>query len=267
MVGQTVNLAYEVYGDTTASGPLIILHGLFASSRNWRVQAQNLAAKHRVWVLDLRNHGRSPHHPQMDYPVLAGDVLAFMARQGLAKASLLGHSMGGKIAMWLALNYPEAVDKLVVADSAPVSYPHCFDGLVAALKALPLSELRSRKQAEALLLETIPDKAYRQFLLQNLVLQENRYQWRIHLDFFKTAAPAIAAFPDASALRPFVGKALFLAGADSGYVQAKDVRPLFPDADLRYLKQAGHWLHVQQPEAFTQQVESFLAAGEGATEA
>jgi len=255
---QTVDLAFEEFGSPRHE-PLIILHGFFASSRNWRLIAQKLSGERHVCVLDLRNHGRSPHHPLMDYPSMSADILACMAKMGWSKASLLGHSMGGKVAMWLALNHPDRVDKLVVADIAPVGYPHSFAGLVAALKSLPLASVTDRKQAETFLADAIPDAAYRRFLLQNLRLHENGYAWRIDLDIFATAAPAIAGFPETGTLPAFAGKALFVAGADSGYVAGKDVLPLFPAAVLHYLANAGHWLHVQQPEAFIRLVRAFLA--------
>ncbi len=262
MVMQTVDLAFEEFGHSgLGHPPLVILHGFFASSRNWRLMAQKLSGQRHTVVLDLRNHGRSPHHSLMDYPSMSADVLAFMARMKWSKVSLLGHSMGGKVAMWLALKQPQRVEKLVVADIAPVGYPHNFKAWVMALKSLPLAELSNRKQAETFLAEAIPDVAYRQFLLQNLWWQENRYAWRIDLDIFATAAPAIAAFPETLGMRPFTGKALFVAGANSSYVKAKDVLPMFPDAILNYVEKAGHWLHVEQPEAFIRRVEAFLADG------
>jgi len=257
---QTVDLAFEEFGHS-GHKPLVILHGFFASSRNWRLIAQKLSSQCHVFALDLRNHGQSPHHPVMDYPSMSADVLAFMAKMGLSQASLLGHSMGGKVAMWLALTQPHRIDKLVVADIAPVSYPHNFAGLVAALKSLPLDSLGNRKQAEAFLAEAIPDAGHRQFLLQNLVLHENRYAWRVNLDLFAAAAPAIAGFPDIGALPSYAGTALFVAGALSEYVKEQDVQPLFPAAVVYHLDNAGHWLHVQQPGAFVQQVEAFLERG------
>lgn len=254
---QTIDLAFEEFGDP-GHKPLIILHGFFASSRNWRLQAQRLAGKRHVYALDLRNHGQSPHHSLMDYPSMCADVLAFMAKHGLAKVGLLGHSMGGKVAMWLALNNPHRVEKLVVADIAPVSYQHQFAGLMDALKALPLAALVNRREAETWLADAIPDVAYRQFLLQNLLLREGQYYWRIDLDIFAKAAPYIVAFPSAKHLSPFLGETLFIAGADSNYVAADDVVAFFPDAVLNFIDNAGHWLHVQQPETFFQNVTTFL---------
>lgn len=254
---ETVELAFEEFGDPNNS-PLIILHGFFASSRNWRQIAVRLAARFHVYVPDMRNHGASPHHPLMDYPAMAADLRRFMDDRGLKTASLLGHSMGGKVAMWFALSSPDRVNKLVVADIAPVSYKHSFEKTILALKALPLAEISNRKQAETLLAETIPELSYRQFLLQNLVLQDGKYCWRVDLDIFHRMASNIAAFPDADHFSSFTGKALFIAGADSDFVKPGDIKSLFPEAALSTIAGAGHWLHIQQPDAFIALVENFL---------
>jgi esterase len=255
---ETVKLVFEELGDKS-NPPLIILHGFFASSRNWRQIAQRLAARFHIYLPDLRNHGASPHHPVMDYPSMAADLLRFMDDRGLTAASLLGHSMGGKVAMWMALTSPTRVDKLVVADIAPVSYKHSFDNTILALRELPLAELTNRKQAEELLATRIPELSYRQFLLQNLVLKDGKYCWRLNLDIFQQMAPNIAAFPDVSRLVPFTGKAIFIAGSDSDFVKPEDLFLLFPAAAFTTIADAGHWLHVQQPDAFIEQVEKFLA--------
>ncbi len=254
---KTVELAFEELGDSN-NRPLIILHGFFASSRNWRQIAQRLAARFHIYLPDIRNHGASPHDPLMNYPAMTADLLRFIDQRGLETVSLLGHSMGGKVAMWLALTNPDKVDKLIVADIAPVSYKHSFDNTVSALKALPLAEISNRKQAETLLATQIPELGYRQFLLQNLILKDGRYCWRIDLDIFQRMAPNIAAFPNADHLSPFTGKALFIAGADSDFIKPEDVKSLFPDAVLSSIANAGHWLHVQQPDMFTALVEDFL---------
>ncbi|MFU8788817.1 MAG: alpha/beta fold hydrolase [Methylobacter sp.] len=255
---ETVELAFEEFG-APDQPPLIILHGFFASSRNWRQIAQKLAGRFHVYVPDMRNHGASPHHPLMDYPAMSADLLRFMDARGLPTASLLGHSMGGKIAMWLALTVPNRVAKLVVADIAPVSYPHNFDATVLALKALPLAEISNRKQAETALAAGIPELSYRQFLLQNLVLQDGHYVWRVDLAIFHRAAPDIAGFPATDHIPSFAGQALFIAGGDSDYVKPGDIKSLFPKAAFCAIADAGHWLHVQQPAAFLARVENFLA--------
>ena len=253
-------LAFETIGqaDVTKS-PLIILHGFFASSRNWRQVAEKLSKQYQVFVLDMRNHGLSFHHEQMDYPDMAADLLAFMDLHHLKTASLLGHSMGGKVAMWFALNHPERVHKLLVADIAPVTYQHSFDHLIGALKALPLHEIKNRKEAEQWLEPYIPEITYRQFLLQNLVLISGEYSWRVNLDIFYATGDNIIAFPDTGNLSPYQGQAFFLAGGDSNYVKPEQINALFPTAILKFIQNAGHWLHVQQPVEFLMQVEVFLA--------
>ena len=257
---ETVALAYEQLGQVnTTSSPLIILHGFFASSRNWRQVAEKLSVKHHVFVLDMRNHGVSPHHPTMDYPAMASDVLAFMDAHEIKTASLLGHSMGGKAAMWFALNYPERLDKLLVADIAPVTYQHSFNNLITALKSLPLKTLKNRKEAELWLESEIPELTYRQFLLQNLVLIDGDYSWRVDLDIFYATGDNIIGFPDINTVKPYQGEALFLGGEDSNYVNVEQISELFPNANLSVIAEAGHWLHVQQPVEFLRLVDAFLA--------
>jgi len=255
---ETVALAFEELGDPSQP-PLLIMHGFFASSRNWRQVAEKLAAEYHVYVLDMRNHGSSPHNEMMDYVSMTADVVKFLEDHGLSTASLLGHSMGGKVAMWFALNHPERVNKLIVADIAPVSYSHCFNKLIAALKVLPLADINNRKQAELLLASDIPELSYRQFLLQNIVLKDSCYHWRIDLDIFQKNAPAIIGFPDTQSLKSYSKACLFLAGSESGFVKAEDIKSLFPEVRLNVIEQAGHWLHVQQPQVFIEQVQAFLS--------
>lgn len=252
-----MKLTFEEFGNPEQP-PLIILHGFFAAARNWRTVAEKLASQFHVYVLDQRNHGASFHDAVMDYPTMAADLFAFIEQQGLTTVSLLGHSMGGKVAMWFALNHPRFVDKLIVADIAPVSYTHCFDATIGALQALPLAQISNRKQADEFLSTAIPELSYRQFLLQNLVLVDGAYQWRVDLAIFQLAAPAIIAFPDTDDITPFTGKALFIAGEQSNYVQVEDINPLFPSATLSVVENAGHWLHVQQPAVFISRVADFL---------
>jgi esterase len=257
---ETVELAYEELGKSNRI-PLLMLHGFFASSRNWRKIAERLSDSFHVYVPDLRNHGLSPHHPMMDYPSMTADVLRFMDERSLSTAHILGHSMGGKIAMWLALNHPERVGKLIVVDIAPKSYTHRFDKTIQALINLPLGEIQQRKQAEAMLVSDIPELDYRQFLLQNLTLKDGHYDWRINLEIFMRTAPNIIAFPETQDLLPYQAEALFVAGEGSTYVVPEDAFDLFPKAIFRVIAKAGHWLHVQQPEIFVEVVENFLQRG------
>jgi len=254
---KTVALNFEEFG---VNNPvkLIILHGFFASNRNWRQIALKLSEYFHVYNLDMRNHGASIHNAVMDYPAMAEDLRGFMDDQTIQKAVVMGHSMGGKVAMLFSLLYPDRVAKLIIADIAPKAYKHSFDPLINALKALPLATIRNRKQAEELLAPDITELSYRQFLLQNLILEDGGYTWRIDLDIFQKAAPAIVGFPDINSRSAFTGDALFLAGGNSDYVTASDIERTFPKADFKKIEQAGHWLHVQQPALFVEHVLEFL---------
>ena len=254
----TVEMAFESFGEQHDGCPLIILHGFFASSRNWRSIARQLAVHCRVYVLDMRNHGESPHHQHMDYPSMAADVLKFMDGQQIETAHLLGHSMGGKIAMWFALQYPQRLEQLIVVDIAPVSYQHSFDQTINALKDLPLSELSNRKQAEEWLSAAISDLSYRQFLLQNLLFEAGEYRWRVNLDYFHGNARYIVEFPEPVALAVYARPALFLAGEHSQYISPDAVYRLFPQAVIKEIADAGHWLHVDAPQLFYQEVCDWL---------
>jgi pimeloyl-ACP methyl ester carboxylesterase len=252
-----MDLAFEVFGDTNKR-PIVILHGFFASVRNWRACAEKLSKDYCVYAIDARNHGASPHHSLMDYHVMASDVMRFIEEQEIAQVNIIGHSMGGKTAMWLALNYPEYVDNLIVVDIAPISYSHSFTPLIHSLKQLSLASLTNRKQAELQLAQSIPELSYRQFLLQNLLLINGSYQWRIDLDIFERNGDNIIAFPNTDNLSPFYGNTLFIAGEESNYIPPNSTQSLFPCAKLCTISHAEHWVHVQQPDAFIKAVTDFL---------
>lgn len=260
-----VELAYHVFGDPSAP-PLLILHGLFASSTNWNTLAKRFSSRFRVLTPDLRNHGASPQTEAMDYPHMTADLCTFLDAQGIARASLIGHSMGGKAAMWLALNSPQRVDKLVVVDIAPVAYSHSYAGLIRALKRLPLDRIKNRKEADHWLEERIPDARLRQFLLQNLVFREQRYHWRIYLDALLHAVSDITGFPETEEGMRFTGNTLFLSGEHSDYVKPEHrriIQSLFPNARFETIEGAGHWLYAEQPERFAQVLIGFLAGQPG----
>ncbi len=256
---QTVELSYQQFGSD--GPPLVILHGLFGSGRNWYSFARNLAQEYKVFVPDLRGHGDSPKVPPLDYPHMAADVAQLLAGEGLASAHLLGHSMGGKVAMYLALTRPALVDRLVVVDIAPVQYSHNFYDIIETLKQLPLDQITSRSEADAWLESRIENAAVRQFLLQNLVAENDHYHWRIDFDILEQALPAIAGFPQDSELQPFEGPTLFIAGGHSEYIKTQyhpAIRSLFPNALIKTIEDAGHWLHQDQPERFLEIVRCFL---------
>ncbi|WP_377511958.1 alpha/beta fold hydrolase [Octadecabacter sp. R77987] len=239
------------YGDA-ALPKLLIAHGLFGSARNWGVISKRLSDVRHVVAADMRNHGESPRYPSQSYADMAGDLDALLD----GPADVLGHSMGGKAAMVMALAHPEKVRRLVVADIAPVAYEHSQSHHIAAMKALDLDRIETRSQAGEML---DADDEVRDFFLQSLDVQGKR--WRLNLDVLEQEMPKILGFPDVSG--QFAGPALFLTGAASDYVQPEHrdrIKALFPKARFAKISGAGHWLHAQQPRAFEQTVRAFLTA-------
>ncbi len=242
--------------------PLLIAHGLFGSARNWSAVARRLAARRRVVAADMRNHGESPHAPRHDYPALAADLAQVAASLG-GRIDVLGHSMGGKAAMVLALTHPGAVRRLVVADIAPVAYAHTQMHNVDAMRTLDLAGVTTRAEADRRLAATVGDPALRAFLLQSLDLKaESGPRWRLNLDALAANMDAITGWPDLAGCR-FDGPALFLTGALSDYVRPEHrdtIRALFPAARFARIPGAGHWLHADRPDAFAETVAAFLDA-------
>jgi esterase len=238
--------------------PLVLLHGLFGSAGNFGLVQRRLAARFRVIALDLRNHGDSPHAAEMGYPVLAGDVLETLRARQALPARVVGHSMGGKVAMALALAEPDAVAALVVADIAPVRTPPGFRRYAAAMQAIPLRPGLGRREADAALSAEVPDPAIRGFLLQNLRFGAEP-AWRIGLDEIAAALPDIEGWDDIGGR--FAGPTLFMAGAQSDYIRAEHralIRTTFPNARFVTVKSAGHWIHADNPEGFLAVLDAFL---------
>jgi len=240
--------------------PLVLLHGLFGSVRNWGTVQKALASEYRVVALDLRNHGASPHAPGMDYATQAEDVAETLGALGIERTLLLGHSMGGKVAMMLALTRPALVGRLVIADIAPRPYPPALRGVVAALQALPLAGV-TRQEADQALRAAVPEAPIRSFLLQNLRFEAAPPSWRIGLHEIAAAMPEIEAFAPPPGAR-FEGPALAMAGALSPYIRAEDqaaFRVLFPHIGSVSIPRAGHWLHAENPEGFLSSLRDFLS--------
>ncbi|MES9969759.1 MAG: alpha/beta fold hydrolase [Candidatus Thiodiazotropha sp.] len=259
MKGHTVSLHCRELGDPKRP-TLCLLHGLFGSANNWMGIVKYLADDFHIIAPDLRNHGRSPHHDCMDYKVMAGDLLQLLDDLAVSEVSLLGHSMGGKVAMWLALQQPERIEKLVVADIAPVAYTHSFANIFQGLKAVPLDEIQQRDAAEQRLAEWVVDKGVRQYLLQNLVKQPGGWSWRFNLEVLRKAIPDLIGFPQPGR-RIYAGEVLFIHGERSDYVTdayRETISQLFPHFRKRMLHGAGHWLYAEQPQLFAQAVKSFL---------
>jgi len=243
--------------------PLAILHGLFGSARNWAAIAQQLAARYRVIALDLRNHGASPWADGMDYAEMAEDVRTTLHAAGHRRFALIGHSMGGKVAMMAALRHAGEVARLVVADVAPVSYPPRHLAYVRAMRALDLAGIGRRSEAASRLAAAIPDPAERGFLVQNLVIGDGPPRWPVNLEAIEWEMPRLVGFPAVPPGSAYPGPALFVAGAASDYLRPEHesaVRRLFPAAEIARIEGAGHWLHADRPQAFLAILEPFLAA-------
>jgi esterase len=253
-------LTYLEAGDAAGGVPLIVLHGLFGSARNWATLARRFGERRHVYALDLRNHGSSPWSAEMDYPAMAADLRRFLDDRGYRQAALVGHSMGGKAAMTFALTWPEAVERLVIADIAPVAYTHSFLAYTEAMRAVDLHPGVRRADIDAALAPAIPQPSLRSFLMQNLVADNGGFRWRLNLEAIAAADPAITGFPDLGPAR-CPKPALFIAGERSDYVPAAYHPPIlarFPDARFETVAGAGHWLHAEKPDAFATLVESFL---------
>ncbi len=256
----TVNLTATEYGE---GRPVAILHGLFGSARNWAGIARRLAAHQRVVAINLRNHGTSPWVGGMDYTAMAEDVRAAMAARGHRRFVLIGHSMGGKVAMVLALREPGVVERLVVVDIAPVALPTPFLGLIRAMRGLDLDAITRRRDADLALSAAIPDPSERTFLLQSLVFGDGKPRWQLNLPALEAALPEIASFPSFPAGTHYDGPTLFIAGEKSNLLPpavAPAIRSLFPHATIERIADAGHWVHAEHPAAFLTLVEPFLAA-------
>jgi esterase len=261
----SVELNHRITGE---GAPLILLHGLFGSLENLGGIARRLQDDWQIHALDQRNHGSSPHTETMDYPAMASDVIAYMDRQGIDKACILGHSMGGKVAMQVALQAPARVERVIVADIAPVSYKPRHDAILEGLKSIDLNAVASRQDADQRLAEQVDALATRQFLLKNLerVPRDEQseggplFRWRLNLPVIDACYGNLSQAPEGDG--PYQGPVLFLKGADSAYIQEKHreaIQQLFPAAELRVIQDTGHWLHAEKPDTFAALCRRFLA--------
>lgn len=256
-------LYFQEYPGPEGSPVLVLLHGLFGSSVNWRGVAKQLAENRRVLAMDMRNHGRSFHDTSMGYPAMARDVLDTLDGLGIERADLVGHSMGGKAAMAAALDSPERVHRLVVVDIAPVVYTHTHVPLIDAMLKLDTGALGSRNEADEALAAEISDRMTRQFLLQSLEKTAAGYQWRLNLEVLKAAMGDLIGFPEFED-KTFDNPVLFLHGADSDYVQPEHhprTEHYFPNAHYTAIEGAGHWVHADQPRVLIENLEAFLGRG------
>jgi esterase len=250
-----------------AGRPVALLHGLFGQAVNFATVQRRLAERFRVLALDLRNHGASPRAPTMTLTEMAADVQETLRAAEALPCALVGHSLGGKVAMTVALQAPAAVGRLLVADIAPAAYPGHgaqYARYLAAMAAVPLTPGLTRAAADAALAPAVPDAAVRAFLLQSLRL-DAAPRWRINLVAIGAGLPAILGW-SAPEGATFDGPTLFLSGARSDYVRPEhraSIRALFPRARFAVMKGAGHWLHADDPDGFVAAVEALLANAGG----
>lgn len=240
--------------------PLVLLHGLFGAARNLGILTRALSRHAKVIAMDLPNHGDSPHGLPMDFATMAADVAATLVQLGVARANVVGHSLGGKTAMALALTRPEMVAKLVVMDIAPISYDHDYDEYVRAMLALELSPALTRAEADQVLARVVKPAPMRAFLLNNLVLGAQP-RWRVGLREIQAAMPALLDWPVLPGQQPYGGPTLFLRGADSTYVgpaAERAIDALFPRAVRQSIEGAAHWLHADKPREVIAALQGFL---------
>ncbi|RAI95403.1 alpha/beta fold hydrolase [Algoriphagus yeomjeoni] len=239
--------------------PLIILHGLFGSADNWFSISKELKDNFTLYLIDQRNHGDSPHDDEWNYEVMVEDLKELMDSEGLEKAFLMGHSMGGKTVMNFALKYPEKVEKLIVADISPRYYAVHHQRILEGLNSLDLETIGSRKEADDQLAEYVPNLGERQFLLKSLGRGADGFEWKINLPVItKNINEVGKALPDGES---FSGPTLFLAGSNSSYIQQSDLDDIdafFPNNEVEFIADAGHWLHAEQPDAVVEEIRRFL---------
>ena len=239
--------------------PLIILHGLFGSARNWRRIGDTLKSHWRVVLPDLPNHGNSPWSDDMSYPAQAEALKNFIVLRDLANPVIVGHSMGGKVAMALALSGQCLINRLVIVDIAPVSYQHSHFELIQAMQTLPLARISTRQDADQLLAPAIPTSKLRQFLLQNLIIENRQARWRINLPAIEKQMTLLTGFPFKE--ENFDAPTLFLCGSQSDYVSMVDlpiIKKFFPQAVTQSIDNASHWLHVERPDEVATAIQGFF---------
>ncbi len=250
-----MQLNYKTYGEGEV---LIILHGLFGMLDNWATLGRRFGQDYKVYIVDQRNHGKSPHDPEMNYKIMAEDLNGFMQEHQIDKATICGHSMGGKTAMQFASDYPEKVERLIVADIAPRAYEHGHTEVFDAFYNLDLSQIKSRSDADRLMTPLLADFGTRQFILKNLARnKEGGYDWRPALDYIRDAYPNIIDQVDAGGDMP----TLFIKGGKSSYIEKEEqdsIEDLYTELRFKEMTNAGHWVHAEQPEEFYNLIIDFI---------
>lgn len=255
-------LNYKIQGDLESGDmPLIVQHGLLGSLDNWNTFAAKQKTERPVIAIDMRNHGDSPHVEGMSYTQMMDDVLAVLDHLQLPEVDLMGHSMGGKVAMWLALHHPQRVRNLIIVDIVPVTYPLQYDKLIRAMLEMPLADFKNRREADTWLAPTVKQPFERAFLLKNLGWDSNKKLiWQCNLGQIAAHYPDIASFPQTELTYP--DNALFISGGQSAYVTAEGWQAAlqrFPRAEHIVIQEAGHLPHVQTPDVFIKHVQDALS--------
>ncbi|KAG9265673.1 protein ABHD11 [Astyanax mexicanus] len=262
-----VNLTYDVFDGKGDSTPLVFLHGLFGSKSNFHSIAKSLVQRtgRKVLTVDARNHGKSTHSPVLTYEVMTTDLKHLLSQLRIGKCILIGHSMGGKVAMATALSQPSLVERLIVVDisPAPTSVRTNFRSYIEAMKEVNVTSdiprSTARRLAEDQLRKQVKEHSVRQFLLTNLVEQNGHYAWRVNLEAISNHLEDLMGFPEFNTT--FDGPTLFLGGSSSAYISSEDypeIQRLFPNADIQYIPDASHWIHADKPLDFISSVITFL---------
>ena len=244
-----------------AGEPLIILHGVFGSSDNWQTLGKIFAGRFKVYLVDLRNHGNSPHSDEFSYQSMVADLVELMTSEKLDSAHILGHSMGGKVAMHLAAEFPEKIRKLIVVDIAPKYYPPHHQQIFDGFNSVRLEEITSRKEADDQMAKTIGNIGVRQFILKNLTRDgEGSFAWKLNVSAIEGAIEEVGEGLNKAV--SFSGSCLFIAGGKSDYITQGDhqlIQELFPGALIKTVEGAGHWVHAEKPDELRDLVLNFLS--------
>ncbi len=252
-----MQLNFRTYGNQ--GPPLVIIHGFLGMGDNWHLLAQQFATDFSVYVMDMRNHGKSPHSDEFSLPLMVDDIIETLDTENINKVNIIGHSMGGKVGMLMALENPSRVDKLVVADMAPKAYPRGHDDVFKALHRIDLQTLQNRTEADQLMTQDLAEFSTRQFLLKNLTRDENgNFIWKMNL-------PVLEKYYNNMSIEisgtPYYNPTLFVRGSKSKYILNSDldlIAKLFPNYILETIEGAGHWLHADKPAEFYDVVNEFL---------
>ncbi len=254
-----MKLSFRTLGN---DDPLIIMHGVFGSSDNWQTLGKVFSEQFKVYLVDMRNHGNSPHSDEFDYDVMVKDVIELMDDEGISKSHIIGHSMGGKVAMHLATQHADRVEKLIVVDIAPKHYPPHHQQIFEGFHSVDFTNLQNRKDADDQMAKVISNFGVRQFILKNLDRRKDgSFGWKLNIKAIEHAIENVGEGIEGDV--SFDGDTLFIAGGKSDYITEEDhdlIRAFFPNALIATLKDAGHWVHAEKPEELGEAVIKFLNA-------